>query len=192
MALEAVTEAACAARAPMTGPLRLGVIPTIGPFLLPRLMPELRSSFPGLRLSFREDLTARLVEGLGNGRLDVLLLALPCDCGAAETHSLTRDEFVVALPPGHPLATQERVSVAALATERLLATSRPGDEVVVLEKESGLARHQTGHNSGVVHAGLYYAPGSLKAGSTSVSGRRKRAPSTWSAADRGRPSAHRC
>jgi L-2-hydroxyglutarate oxidase LhgO len=53
--------------------------------------------------------------------------------------------------------------ILGLATARLLATSRPGDEVVVLEKEDALARHQTGHNSGVVHAGLYYAPGSLKA-----------------------------
>lgn len=53
--------------------------------------------------------------------------------------------------------------ILGLATARLLATSRPGDEVVVLEKEAGLAQHQTGHNSGVVHAGLYYAPGSLKA-----------------------------
>jgi L-2-hydroxyglutarate oxidase LhgO len=53
--------------------------------------------------------------------------------------------------------------ILGLATARLLATSRPGDEVLLLEKEDGLARHQTGHNSGVVHAGLYYAPGSLKA-----------------------------
>ncbi|MGZ4191735.1 MAG: L-2-hydroxyglutarate oxidase [Solirubrobacteraceae bacterium] len=53
--------------------------------------------------------------------------------------------------------------ILGLATARLLATSHPGDDVLLLEKESGLARHQTGHNSGVVHAGLYYAPGSLKA-----------------------------
>jgi L-2-hydroxyglutarate oxidase LhgO len=53
--------------------------------------------------------------------------------------------------------------ILGLATARLLATSRPDDEVVVLEKEDALASHQTGHNSGVVHAGLYYAPGSLKA-----------------------------
>jgi L-2-hydroxyglutarate oxidase LhgO len=53
--------------------------------------------------------------------------------------------------------------ILGLATARLLATSRPGDEVVVLEKERAVASHQTGHNSGVVHAGLYYAPGSLKA-----------------------------
>jgi L-2-hydroxyglutarate oxidase LhgO len=53
--------------------------------------------------------------------------------------------------------------ILGLATARLLATSRPGDEVLVREKEDALARHQTGHNSGVVHAGLYYTPGSLKA-----------------------------
>lgn len=53
--------------------------------------------------------------------------------------------------------------ILGLATARLLTASRPGDEVIVLEKEAALARHQTGHNSGVVHAGLYYAPGSLKA-----------------------------
>ena len=53
--------------------------------------------------------------------------------------------------------------ILGLATARLLTASRPGDEIVVLEKETALARHQTGHNSGVVHAGLYYAPGSLKA-----------------------------
>jgi L-2-hydroxyglutarate oxidase LhgO len=53
--------------------------------------------------------------------------------------------------------------ILGLATARLLATEVPAAEVIVLEKESGLAQHQTGHNSGVVHAGLYYAPGSLKA-----------------------------
>ncbi|MBN8905323.1 MAG: LysR family transcriptional regulator, partial [Rhodospirillales bacterium] len=56
-ALEAVTEAATAAREPMSGPLRMGVIPTIGPFLLPKLMPALRSAFPRLRLFLREDTT---------------------------------------------------------------------------------------------------------------------------------------
>ena len=119
-ALEAVVEAATAARAPMSGPLRLGVIPTIGPFLLPRLMPALRAAFPRLRLFLREDTTARLVERLNANRLDVLLLALPCDCGGADTLPVARDEFLVALPPNHALAAQERIPAAALATERLL------------------------------------------------------------------------
>ena len=119
-ALEAVAESAAAARAPMSGPLRMGVIPTIGSFLLPRLMPALRAAFPRLRLFLREDLTPRLMEGLANNRLDVLLLALPCDCGPAETMAVARDEFVLALPPGNPLAALDRVPVAALAGERML------------------------------------------------------------------------
>ena len=119
-ALAAFVEAATAARDPLSGPLRLGVIPTIGPFLLPRLMPVLREAFPQLRPYLREDTTARLVERLEASRLDVLLLALPCDCGGADALPVARDEFLVALPPGHRLAAQERIPVAALAGERLL------------------------------------------------------------------------
>jgi LysR family hydrogen peroxide-inducible transcriptional activator len=119
-ALEAVTETATAARTPMSGPLRLGVIPTIGPFLLPRLMPALREGFPQLRLQLQEDTTTRLVERLDANKLDVLLLALPCACGGSDVQAVARDEFLVALPKGHRLASQARVPVAALAGERLL------------------------------------------------------------------------
>ncbi len=119
-ALAAIAEAAEAARAPLSGPLRLGVIPTIGPFLLPRLMPALRAAFPGLRLFLREDLTARLVDRLAANRLDALLVALPCDCGGGETLPVARDEFLVALPPNHPLAAHRRIPAAALDHERLL------------------------------------------------------------------------
>ena len=119
-ALEALAEAASAARAPLSGPLRLGVIPTVGPFLLPRLMAAVRAAFPNLRLFVREDLTKALVERLAGNRLDVLLVALPCECGDAETLEVLRDEFVVALPKGHRLAARERVPVAALARERML------------------------------------------------------------------------
>lgn len=119
-ALTAVTEAVDAARAPMSGPLRLGVIPTIGPFLLPRLMPALRDAFPRLKPWLREDTTARLVDRLEASKLDVVLLALPCDCGGAETVTLARDEFLVALPPDHQLTALDAVPPNALATERLL------------------------------------------------------------------------
>lgn len=121
-ALEALAEAALAARAPLSGPLRLGVIPTVGPFLLPRLMPAIRTAFPKLRLYLREDLTAHLIEQLGAGRLDLLLLALPapappCD---VETVEIGRDEFLAALPAAHTLGQESRIPVAALAAERLL------------------------------------------------------------------------
>lgn len=119
-ALEAVAEAATAARMPLGGPLRLGVIPTVGPFLLPRLMPVLRTAFPHLRLFVREDTTRALVDRLSANRLDLLMVALPCECGDAETLPLLRDEFVVALPPGHFLAARSQVPAAALAHERML------------------------------------------------------------------------
>lgn len=119
-ALSAFADAAAAARAPLSARLRLGLIPTLGPFVLPRLMPAVRREFPDLRLYLREDLTDRLIEGLEHGRLDVLLLALPCDCGAAGVMPLARDEFVAALPSGHPLGRREAVPAQALAAEPLL------------------------------------------------------------------------
>ncbi|MBL6456015.1 LysR family transcriptional regulator [Belnapia sp. T6] len=119
-ALEVVAETAAAARDPLSGPLRFGVIPTIGPFLLPRLMPALRTAFPRLRLWLREDQTERLVAQLEAGRLDLLLLALPCACGEAETLPIAADPFLAAMPAGHRLAARERVPVGALAGERLL------------------------------------------------------------------------
>ena len=119
-ALSAMVETADASRAPMSGKLRLGVIPTVSPFLLPRLMPALRESFPALRLFLREDTTRNLVEDLAHGRLDLALLALPCACAGTETLSVVRDAFCAALPQGHKLARQEVVSSASLAAETLL------------------------------------------------------------------------
>src|ERR1700733_10657754 len=111
--LESVSEAAMAAREPMAGPLRLGVIPTIGPFLLPTLMPALRAAFPRLRLYLREDTTANLVDRLTSNRLDVLLLATPCDCGGADVIPVARDGFMIALPERHRLAVEEQIPVSA-------------------------------------------------------------------------------
>jgi len=119
-ALEAVAEVAETARAPLGGPLRLGVLPTIGPFLLPRLMPALRETFPQMRLHPREELTGRLTEWLEAARIDAVLLALPCACGAASAVPVGRDAFMAALPRGHELAALAHVPVAALARERLL------------------------------------------------------------------------
>lgn len=105
-ALEAVAEAAAAARAPLSGPLRMGVIPTVGPFLLPQLMPVLRGAFPNLRLFVREDVTKALVDRLAGNQLGLLLVALPCECGDADTLAVSRDEFMVALPKGHRLGAR--------------------------------------------------------------------------------------
>ena len=83
-------------------------------------MPALREAFPRLRLYLREDTTANLVDRLTANRLDLLLLATPCDCGGADTVPVARDAFIIALPPNHRLAGEEHIPVSALATERLL------------------------------------------------------------------------
>jgi LysR family transcriptional regulator, hydrogen peroxide-inducible genes activator len=74
-----------ASREPLSGTLRMGTIPTIGPFLLPRVLPGLRETYRRLKLYLVEDLTDRLIASLHRGELDVVLLALPRECGAVET-----------------------------------------------------------------------------------------------------------
>jgi LysR family hydrogen peroxide-inducible transcriptional activator len=100
-----LVDAACAGSEPLSGTLRMGVIATVGPFSLPEVLPRLRRAYPALRLYLVEDLTARLVEQLRVGLLDVVLLALPReDCRNFEARVLFRDRFKFALPRNHPLA----------------------------------------------------------------------------------------
>lgn len=117
---EDLVEAARESREPLTGPLSLGVIPTIGPFLLPRCLPALRRRFPRLQLYLTEDLTDRLLEQLRKGDLDLALIALPYDAPDAETADLLDDPFRLAVPKDHPLATATRVGPAKLADANLL------------------------------------------------------------------------
>jgi LysR family hydrogen peroxide-inducible transcriptional activator len=109
-----------AASVPLSGPLRLGVIPTISPFLLPRVLPSLRKRFPDLRLFLREDLTARLVEQLQTGKLDLLLIALPYEGGALDTMTLLEDDFLVACREDHALARRSSVKLDELSDAPLL------------------------------------------------------------------------
>lgn len=117
---EDVVDLARAHGRPLCGRLRLGVIPTIAPFLLPRALPVLRRTYPELKLALREDLTARLLERLTNGDLDVAVLALPYEAPDMEMEALFTDPFVLACPPGHPLAQRDSVSGADLAEAELL------------------------------------------------------------------------
>jgi LysR family hydrogen peroxide-inducible transcriptional activator len=109
-----------AAGAPLTGPLRLGVIPTISPFLLPRVLPALRRKFPDLRLFLREDLTTRLIDQLQAGKLDLLLIALPFETGAIDAMPLFDDAFSLACRDDHALAARPSVRLADLADANLL------------------------------------------------------------------------
>ncbi len=105
---------------PLSGELRLGVIPTIAPYVLPRVVPRLTRRFPDLRLQLREDETARLVEQLERGTLDLLLVALEAPLGANQTLELYRDSFVLIAPQDHRLAVQRTVRETDLAGRDLL------------------------------------------------------------------------
>jgi LysR family hydrogen peroxide-inducible transcriptional activator len=105
---------------PMAGPLRMGVIPTLGPYLLPHLLPIIHATYPKLRLLLREDLTRNLLARLRAGKLDILLLALPVKIDGLETAPLFREPFVVALPADHPLAEQQQVQHDDLQHECVL------------------------------------------------------------------------
>ena len=105
---------------PMDGPLRLGVIPTLGPYLVPHLIPTIREAYPKLRLFLREDLTANLLQRLRQGRLDALLLALPVFGDDLESIELFREPFCMALPAGHPLQQKKEIEESELAGENVL------------------------------------------------------------------------
>jgi LysR family transcriptional regulator, hydrogen peroxide-inducible genes activator len=126
-----LVEAVRAGRAPLTGELRLGAIPTIAPFLLPRALPALRKRFPHLRLYLREDRTARLLENLQGGDLDAALIALPYDTAGLEVRELFEDEFHLVARRDHPL-----VSLARVPMQRLDLS-----EVILLEEGHCLREH---------------------------------------------------
>jgi len=104
----------------LAGEIRLGVIPTIGPFLLPSLLSELRKQYTKLKLYLREDMSADLVQRLQQGKLDLILLAFPYPLPEIETVSLFKDEFLLCLPPGHPLEKAKQVKQQQLRGESLL------------------------------------------------------------------------
>lgn len=95
---------------PMTCTLQLGAIPTVGPYLLPRVLPMIQRAFPGLRLLLRESMTIPLIEQLHSGRIDVALLALPIDGDGLRIETLFREPFVAALPASSPVVTKKCVT----------------------------------------------------------------------------------
>ena len=117
---EDLVHAARAAGEPLAGPFRLGVIPTIAPFLLPKVLPALRTDLPRLELFLREDLTHRLVSALKERRLDAALIALPYEAAGIETEAILEDEFLFAAAPEHKLAGVDPLTPDQLAGEPLL------------------------------------------------------------------------
>jgi LysR family hydrogen peroxide-inducible transcriptional activator len=115
-----LVEAAARLGDPLSGPLRLGVIPTIAPYLLPEAVPAVMARFPKLRLFFREDKTEALVASLAEGQIDAAVLALEADVGAVAHAEIAIDPFVLAAPKRHALAKKRTITAADLEGETVL------------------------------------------------------------------------
>jgi LysR family transcriptional regulator, hydrogen peroxide-inducible genes activator len=110
-----------AAGRPLSGEMRMSVIPTIAPFLLPRILPRLRKDYPDLKLFLREETSAHACESLHHGRSDCVLLALPYACGDIESELLFKDRLFLAFPDGEiPPPTPDAVDPDAIDEGRLL------------------------------------------------------------------------
>lgn len=119
-AAEAFTAAAAGTSDPLQGTLRLGMIPTVAPYVLPAVLAGLISRLPGLTLRVIEDQTERLLSALRGGALDAALIALPADTGGITEVPIYEEDFLLAVPPGHPLSGKRRVPASALADLPLL------------------------------------------------------------------------
>lgn len=104
----------------LAGPLKLGVIPTLAPYILPRVLPHLQKHYPLLRLEVRETQTRVLVDELSSGSLDVVMMALPAEGADLETLPLFNDAFLLAVPADDPLPARARVSVGDVDQRRLI------------------------------------------------------------------------
>ena len=118
--IEQLVEMAGEGRQPLTGDLRMGVIPTIAPFLLPHVLPKLRRQFSKLRLYLVEDQTQRIVERLMDGELDVILLALPWEMRGVDTEVLFNDRFCLASRKGTDRVDPENYRFVRLDANSIL------------------------------------------------------------------------
>jgi LysR family hydrogen peroxide-inducible transcriptional activator len=115
-----IKEIAAAGRDPLAGPVRLCAIYTIGPYLLPKLVPILRKAAPTMQLLIQENFTHRLGEMLKSGEVDAMLIALPYEDAGVVTRALYDEPFFVAVPKGHPWETRKKVTTEELTDESLL------------------------------------------------------------------------
>lgn len=130
-------------RNPFQGDLRLGAIPTIGPFLIPPMMPEIRKALPEIRLFLREEMTESLIEGLNTGRLDIILIALPFETGNLHIAPLFEDGYHLAAPPGWP---------APQGPGAMMLEQSKG-QLMLLEKGHCLQRHALAAYPGMITSG---------------------------------------
>lgn len=119
-AVEQMKEAARRSQDPEAGTVRLGLFPTLGPYLLPHVVPDIRARFPQLELLLVEEKSDVLLAQLHEGQLDAALLALPVEDEQLQVEFLFEEPFVLAVPEAHALARRKSLSLKDLADERLL------------------------------------------------------------------------
>jgi LysR family hydrogen peroxide-inducible transcriptional activator len=115
-----IQEIAAAGKDPLAGPLRVGVIYTIGPYLLPRLIPRVHQLAPRMPLVIQENYTARLAEALKRGELDVIVLSLPFEEAGVVAQPVYDEPFRILVPAAHPWTARESIGADLLAEEQLL------------------------------------------------------------------------
>ena len=118
--VEQMREAARRSRDPESGTLRLGVFPTLGPYLLPHVVPTLRARFPQLELLLVEEKSDELLQRLREGKLDAALLALPLHDDQLHAEFLFEEPFLLAVPESHPLASHGPLALDDLSAQTLL------------------------------------------------------------------------
>jgi len=118
--MEAMRDAARRLSRPEAGTARLGVFPTLGPYLLPEVMPKVRDNFPDLQLLLTEEKSDLLLARLREGRLDAAILALPVHDDRLHAEPLFEEPFLLAVPGGHPLAARATLRVGELAEQDLM------------------------------------------------------------------------
>ncbi len=118
--IEYMKDAARRSRDPETGTIKLGIFPTLAPYLLPHVIPVIRKRYPELRLQLAEEKTEDILNMLEQGRLDAGLLALPVEENGMEMAVLFEEPFVTAMPAAHPLADKQVICLQDLEGEELL------------------------------------------------------------------------
>ena len=118
--IEHIKDAARRSKDPETGTIKLGIFPTLAPYLLPHIIPEIRRRYPELRLQLAEEKTEDILNMLDQGHLDAGLLALPVDEHGMEIEVLFTEPFVTAMPADHPLCDKQSIELKDLAGEELL------------------------------------------------------------------------
>lgn len=119
--LESVRDIINFAQEPFSTSLKLGIIPTIAPYILPSIIHNINENYPKLTLSIHEDLTESLMEKLAIGFLDLLIIAMPCDCSGVETYALFKDDFSLILPKNHPLTELNQIPLDKINIKEVIS-----------------------------------------------------------------------